>query len=139
MKNTVLKLLSVKLTLVSLILAGLFLLAPSHVQAQSTTKDLFSAPNVTFVEPATAITRVEAKCLELKANYGTLNAQSQAYSDNVIKYAFYNTILDKLNEGKTTKESLETGLRFLGTDAASSLSRPNMMAYRLEAINLLKQ
>lgn len=138
MKNTVLNVLSVKLALVSFILAGLFLLAPSQVQAQSTA-DLFSAPNITYVSPATAIARVEAKCLELKDNYISLNAQSQAYSDNVIKYSFYTTILDKLNEGKTTKESLDAGLKVFGTDAASSLSKSNMQAYRLEAINLLKQ
>jgi hypothetical protein len=30
-------------------------------------------------------------------------------------------------------------LKVFGTDAASSLSKSNMQAYRLEAINLLKQ
>jgi len=138
MKNTVLKLLSVKLALVSFILAGLFLFAPSHVQAQSTDV-LFSAPNGSYVTPATAIARVEAKCIDLKNQYLVLTPQSQAYSDNVIKYSFYSIILDKLNEGKTVKESLEAGLKLFGTDGASSLSRANMMAYRLEAINLLKQ
>ncbi|MGB3078951.1 MAG: hypothetical protein WBB31_07755 [Saprospiraceae bacterium] len=138
MKSTVLNLLSAKLAFVSLLLVGLFLLAPSHVQAQST-NDLFSAPNVSYVSSATAIARVEAKCLELKDNYVSLNAQSQAYNDNVVKYSFYTAILDKLNEGKTTKESLEAGLKVFGTDAASSLSKSNMQAYRLEAINLLRQ
>jgi hypothetical protein len=139
MKNTVLNLLSAKLAFVSFVLAGLFLLAPSHVQAQSKTTDLFSVPNYTYVAPATAISRVEAKCIDVKHQYEVLTPGTQAYMDNEFKYSFFSAILQKLNEGKTTKESLEAALKIFGTDAASSMSKSNMMAYRQEAIDLLKQ
>ena len=139
MKNTVSKLLSVKLALVSLILAGLFLLAPSQAQAQTTTNDLFSVPTSGYTSSATAIERVDAKLVQLKENYSGLNAPSQAYTENGIKIDFYSIILAQLKDGKTVKESLEAGLKFFGTDAASDLSRPNMLALKQEATNLLKQ
>ncbi|HZV68536.1 MAG TPA: hypothetical protein VFG10_03300 [Saprospiraceae bacterium] len=137
MKNTVSNVMSIKLALAGFILACLFLFAPSHIQAQ-TTNEMFSVPSGPYVTPAVAKTRVEAKGMELKNNYSILTHGSQAYNDNVIKHAFYSIILDKLNEGKTVKESLETGLKYFGTDAASTFTRQNMSATRLEAINLLK-
>lgn len=138
MKNTVLKLLSVKLALASFILAGLFLLAPSHVQAQTPTS-LFSVPNVTYVSNQTALERVETKILFLKSQYEILTHGTQAYTDNEMKYSFYSIILDKLNAGKATKESLESALKLFGTDQASTFSKTVMQATRQEAINLLKQ
>ncbi|MEO6131393.1 MAG: hypothetical protein ABIQ02_06065 [Saprospiraceae bacterium] len=138
MKNTVLKLLSVRLALASFILAGLFLLAPSQVKAQ-TTNDLFSVPNVTFVSTQEAIPIVEAKILTIKSQYEVLTEGTQAYADNEIKYAFYDIILQQLYAGKTVRESLETALPYFGTDAAGAMSRTTMLATRTEAINLLKQ
>ncbi len=138
MKNTILNLLSAKLALVSFILAGLFLLAPSHVQAQTTT-NLYGVPNVTYVSTQTAIERVETKILFLKGQYEILTHGTQAYDDNEMKYSFYSIILDRLNEGKTTKESLESGLTLFGTDQASTFSKTMMQTTRQEAINLLKQ
>jgi len=138
MKNTVSNLLSVKLALVSFVLAGLFLFAPSHIQAQ-TTNELFIAPNITYVSSSTATSRVEEKILSIKSQFETVVHGSQAYADLTVKYAFYETILNKLQEGKTTKESLQTGLKYFGTDAASATSRSNLVTYKQEAINLLKQ
>lgn len=122
----------------SFILMGLFLLVSSQVKAQ-TTNDLFSVPNVTFVSNQAAIPMVEAKIVTLKSQYEVLIHGSQAYNENEAKYAFYSIILQKLNDGKTTKESLEAALPFFGTDAASAMSRTTMLATKQEAINLLKQ
>ncbi|MEP6646461.1 MAG: hypothetical protein ABJC12_05185 [Saprospiraceae bacterium] len=135
MKNTFL---SVKMAAASFILMGLFLLVSSQVKAQ-TTNDLFSVPNVTFVSNQAAIPMVEAKIVTLKSQYEVLIHGSQAYNENEAKYAFYSIILQKLNDGKTTKESLEAALPFFGTDAASAMSRTTMLATKQEAINLLKQ
>lgn len=137
MKNTVSNVMSIKLAISGFILAGLFLFAPSHIQAQTTT-DLLIAPNVTYVSPSTAITRVEEKILSIKSQIETVVHGSQAHADLTVEYSFYEIILTKLQEGKTTKESLQAGLTYFGTDAASLTSKANMIAYRQEAINLLK-
>jgi len=138
MKKTSLYFLSVKLALVSLFTAGLFLASPSQIQAQTTT-DYVSQPNVTFVAPSIATTRVQSKLTEINNLLGTLNAQSQEYQFISIKRDFYTIILDKLNAGKTVRESVESGITHLITgDVESQLPKLNRAQYKQEAITLLR-
>jgi hypothetical protein len=137
MKSSVLNLLSMKLALAGFVFAGLFLLAPTQTKAQST-KDFYIVPDIPYVTPAIAITRVETKCKSIKSQYEVLDHNSQAYTDNDIKYSFYSAVLKKLYDGKGVKESLEAGLPVFGIDASAALTKGKSEEYKNEAVNLLK-
>ena len=131
----------IKLTLVSLLLAGLCWLAPTQVRAQSSSiasVSFYEVPAGPYTTPATAITRVEAQILSIKNQIENVVHGSQEFNDLVIKEQFYTIIDDQLIAGKTVKEPLEIGLKLFATDAASGLSKGKKEAYRQEALNLLK-
>ena len=102
MKKTSLYFLSVKLAMVSLFTAGLFLVSPAQIQAQSTT-GYYSQTNVTFVTSSVAMTRVDSKLLEINTLLGTLNPQSQEHLFVSIKHDQYTVIRDQLTAGKSVK------------------------------------
>jgi len=138
MKKTSFYFLSVKLALVSLFTIGLFLVSPSQMQAQTTT-DYYSQTSVSFVSPATAMTRVDSKLVEINTLLGTLNAQSQEHLFASIKHDFYTVIREQLTAGKSVKESVEEGIKLLITaDISSQLPKINREQFKQEAINLLK-
>lgn len=139
MKNSVLHLLTTRLALVSFVLAGLFLFAPAQSNAQTGgVDDFFTAPNIPYVSSAEAITRVEGQTMSLKILLESLNPNSAEYRNALIKYGFYVAIHTDLIAGKTTKESLEGGLKVLGTPDSFDFSKTIRVQYRTEAINLLK-
>jgi len=139
MKNSVLHLLSTRLALVSFILAGLFLFAPAQSNAQTGgIDDFFTAPNIAYVPSAEATNRVQGQTMALKLLFETLNPNSVEYRNALIKYGFYVTIYEDLLAGKTTKQSLEGGLKVLGTPDSADFSKGIRVQYRTEAINLLK-
>ncbi len=138
MKNTVLNFLSVKLTLISLITFGFFLLGSSHAQAQTTT-DYVSQDNVAFITIPAAKIKVDEKLTEINTLLGTLNNQSQEYLYAGFKRDFYTGIHDQLNLGKTVRESVEYGITLLVTgNMATQLPKLNRTQYKQEAISLLR-
>ena len=130
-----------RLAMASLFFVGLFLFAPSTMEAQVSTTLTNSnhVTAVTYVAPSVAITRVEDHCIWLKGQYDVLDPVSQAYRDNEAKYAFYNAILNNLKEGMTVAESIESATLVLNTDAVGTLSKAKKEEFKNEAINLLKQ
>ena len=131
----------IKLTLVSLLLAGLCWLMPSQVRAQSSytvSVSFYEAPAGPYAAPAVALTRVESQILLIKSQIENVVHGSQEFNNLTVKQQFYTIIEDQLSAGKPVKESLEIGLKFFGTDAASIISKGKKEEYRQEAINLLK-
>ncbi|MBK9982994.1 MAG: hypothetical protein IPP15_11325 [Saprospiraceae bacterium] len=138
MEKAVLNFLSIKLTLMSLILVGIFFFAPSHLAAQ-TTIDYVSQANVLFIQTPAAKTKVDGKLLEINNLLGTLNNQSQEYLYTGFQRDFYAAIKDQLNADKTVREAMEFGIKFLITgNVATQLPKLNREQYKQEAINLLK-
>lgn len=138
MEKAVFNFLSIKLTLMSLILVGISIFAPSHIAAQTTT-DYVSQANVVFISPSAAKTKVDGKLLEINNLLGTLNNQSQEYLYTGFQRDFYTAIKDQLNSDKTVQEALEFGINILITGNAShQLPKLNRAQYKQEAINLLK-
>jgi hypothetical protein len=140
MKSKVSAILSFRLAIVSLIFAGLFLFAPSTMEAQtSAVANFHSVPAGNYVTPAVAITRIETQILWLKGQYEVLDPASQAYRNNEIKYAFYTAIMNNLNDGKSVAESIESALHVFDTDAVGTLPKGKKEEYKDDAINLLRQ
>jgi hypothetical protein len=138
MKNTVLNFLSIKLTLISLITFGIFIIGPAHAQAPITT-DYVSQANVSFISNPAAKIKVDGKLAEINTLLGTLNNQSQEYLYAGFKRDFYTGIHDQLNAGKTVRESVEFGINLLITgNIANQLPKVIREQYKQEAINLLK-
>ncbi len=130
-----------RLALTGFLLAGLFWIMPSLSQAQSssvTAYGLYNAPAGPYTTSAIAISRVEAQAQATKIQLSNLNPLSQDYKYLMVKYQFYTIIHEQLLAGKTVQESIEAGLKFLGTDAAADLPKSKKDEYKQEAINLLK-
>jgi hypothetical protein len=140
MKSSVSLLHKFKLTFVGILLAGLCWLMPSQAHAQSgtTAYGLYDAPAGPYASSPVALSRVEAQILLIKSQLQNLSQGSQDFKDLTVKQQFYSIIYDQLKAGKTTKESLEAGLKFFGTDVASVLSKTKKEQYKQEAITLLK-
>jgi hypothetical protein len=140
MKSSVSPFSNLKLTFVGFLLAGLCWLIPtqSHAQSGTTGYGLYDVPAGPYATPAVALGRIEAQVLLIKNQFENLSQGSQDFKDLSVKYQFYTIIYDQLKAGKTTKESLEAGLKFFGTDAASDLTKTKKEAYKQEAITLLK-
>jgi hypothetical protein len=140
MKSTLSAVLSFRLAIVGLVFAGMFLLAPSALKAQtSAVANFHSVPSGPYVTAPVAITRVEAQILWIKGQYEILDPASQDYRNNEAKYAFYTAILNQLNDGKTVAESIEAALTVFDTDAVGVLPKGKKEEYKQEAINLLRQ
>jgi hypothetical protein len=140
MKSTFPKLCAFKPMLVTMFVMGLFAVVTPSLQAQSAkVNDNFaSIPNGPYVSPATAIIRLEEQCTSLKGQLEIYNSSSQEYKVALGKYEFFNSILRPLYDGKTTEESLITGLQGLTTDVYGTLSRAKRQEFKEEAIELLK-
>ena len=138
MKKTILPFLSIKLAIAGLMLAGFLLVSPSQMQAQTTT-DYYNLANVSFVTPAIAMTRVDNKLQEINTLLGTLNSQSQEYLYATLKRDFYTVIRAELTAGKSVRESVEEGIKFLiRADIAPQLPKIVRAQFKQEATNLLK-
>lgn len=141
MKSTFSKFLTLKLVLISLFMIGLSVVVTPSVQAQSSLTDGGFAslpPGTTYVSPATAIARLDEQCISLKAQVAFYNSSSQEYKLALAKYKFFSIILEQLHAGRTTEESLITGLNALQTDVIGTLSKQKLQEYKTEAIELLK-
>ena len=140
MKSSVSLLHKFKLTFVGILLAGLCWLMPtqSHAQSSTTASGLYDVPAGPYATSAVALTRIEAQITSIKSQLQYLGQGSQEFKELNAKYQFYSIIYDQLKAGKTTKESLEIGLKFFGTDVASDLSKAKKEQFKQEAITLLK-
>lgn len=138
MKNGNFNCQSFKLTVISLLTVGFFFFGFAILNAQ-TTSDYYNLAGVNFVSTSTALTRVDAKILEINTQLGTLNAQSQEYLYTSIKRDFYTKIHDELNAGKSVRESAESGIKLLITGIVpTQLPKVNRASDKQEAIELLR-
>ena len=111
MKNTILSLLSSRLAIAGLVMAGLFLFAPDSTYAQS-----HKLKGVDYVSEAEAISRLEAETQGLKNQIESLTPGTFAYKSALWKYELYDIVLTHLYDGKTVAEAVELGSRNLYTD-----------------------
>lgn len=140
MKSKMSRILSFKPILISLIMAGLYFVSPTQMQAQSSTQsNFYVAPVGPYVDPATAISRLEEQLVSLKGQLEFYNSSSQEWKLVNAKFNFFNVINQSLVEGRPVQVAIEDGLKAFGSSEMSSgLPKGKKEEYRLEVINLLK-
>lgn len=140
MKSKMSKILSFKPILICLIMAGFYFVSPTQIQAQSAiSSNFYIAPAGPYVDPATAINRLEEQLVSLKGQMEFYNSSSQEWKLVNAKFNFFNTINQALVEGRPVQISIEEGLKAFGSSEMSSgLPKGKKEEYKLEVINLLK-
>lgn len=139
MKSTFSHVLSLKLTIMTLMLVGFFTLVPDHsVQAQNLQDDLsFSVPAGPYVELAEAKARVFAHIEFIKPQIDLLAPNTQPYRKLQAKVAFFSSVWETLESGKTVQESINAGLGIFKSDLYANSEKAYRVEFAQEAIDIL--
>lgn len=138
MKRTFTKAISTRLTWTFLILAGLFVIAPSSDLTAQTHSLEITVPAGPYVAPADAITRIETHIDVIKPLVEFMSPNTQEYRNLSARIDFYYEIIRLLKTGKTVQESILGALSVLSSDQHSTISKAKRLEYQEEAVDLLR-
>lgn len=107
------KKLSLKLTLLGLMFAGIFLFMGTDqavAQGSGMVDELYVAPSGNFVSQQEAETRLKAEMTDIKAAMENQTPGTQAYRENSRKLAYYTSITEYLKSGSGVGDAIASGL-----------------------------
>ena len=130
------------LPVLGLLFAGLFLFGSASTavaqQTLASSDPLFSEPKGPFVTVAEAIVKMDIEAGALKTQLSGMTPGTFAYKQMLAKYDYFSAIHDLLVQGKGVAEAIVEGIKKIAADQYG-ITQENLLAYRQEAITILKQ